>query len=83
MPRILHRFIHDTAGTISLDWVLVAVAAIGMGLLATVSITTSTHGIGSLLASSSSFEPRFIRSRQAWVTHPQMTNAAVSCGVCY
>ncbi|MDB5660633.1 MAG: hypothetical protein JWS10_3248 [Cypionkella sp.] len=45
MPRWLKTFIHDTDGAVTVDWVVLSAAVIGLGMLVLGPIAYSTENV--------------------------------------
>ncbi|MEP1766828.1 MAG: hypothetical protein ABJJ53_09375 [Sulfitobacter sp.] len=46
MRRILHQFFRDTSGAVTVDWVVLSAAGVGLGLMAAASISDGAIDMG-------------------------------------
>lgn len=62
MIEFISRFVVETAGAVTVDWVLLTATVIGLGLLAAVNIASGTTTIGETLETFLSTERPFIQN---------------------
>ncbi|WP_299031181.1 hypothetical protein [uncultured Sulfitobacter sp.] len=62
MQSFLHHFMRDTQGAVTVDWVVLTAAVVGLGLMAAVNIANGTTEIGGNLGEFLSTERPFIQN---------------------
>lgn len=63
MTRFLRYFMQDMSGAVTVDWVVLTAAVVGLGIAASTNITDGTTEMGESLGTFLETDTRFIQNR--------------------
>lgn len=63
MIRPIRQFLHDTTGAVTVDWIVLTAAVVGLGIAATINITDGTTQMGEDLGVFLETDTRFVQNR--------------------
>lgn len=63
MIRPIRQFLHDTTGAVTVDWIVLTAAVVGLGIAATINITDGTTQMGKDLGVFLETDTRFVQNR--------------------
>lgn len=63
MTDFLHQFCHKTSGAVTVDWVVLTAAVIGLSVMAAIEITSGTVALGSDVGTFMATDEVFIQNQ--------------------
>lgn len=63
MTKLIRHYFYDTSGAVTVDWVVLTAAVVGIGVAATLSVADGSVEMGGKISTFLEEDPRFVQNR--------------------